>query len=131
MKKIQTVKFARKPFFVDAVQVTEANMNDVAEWCKGTVITKNDKNEDVTPYIKVRVLRPVNEKQTKAYVGEWVLYAGQGFKVYTNTAMLKDFEVAEDDSDYGKHLVEIDEARLLPPIVYENRLALDYSHNVD
>lgn len=83
---MQTAKFTRKPFEVDAVQVTDDNIDEVAKWCQGEV-----KEEDNRPYIKVRVLRVIDERQTKAFVGDWVLYAGTGYKVYTPKAFQKSF----------------------------------------
>ena len=85
---MKTNKFARKPFYVDAVRVSEANMEEVAEWCKGTVET----DADGVKFIRVEVHRPLTEGQTQAYVGRWVLFAGAGFKVYTPKAFDKSFE---------------------------------------
>lgn len=85
---IETAKYARKPFDVDAVQVTAENMDAVAKWCQGEVQTDGDQK-----FIKVRVARVLNERQTKAYVGDWVLYAGAGYKVYTEKAFKKSFDV--------------------------------------
>jgi hypothetical protein len=89
---IETTKFARKPFYVDAVQVTEQNISDVAKWCNGDIRKDNQKVD----FIKVRVNRPLNERQTQAYVGDWVLYAGTGYKVYTPKAFEDSFESAEN-----------------------------------
>lgn len=83
---MQSAKFTRKPFEVDAVQVTAENIDEVAKWCQGEVIT-----EDGQPCIKVRVLRALNERQTKAFIGDWVLYAGTGYKVYVDKAFKKSF----------------------------------------
>lgn len=84
---IKTEKYARKPFIIDAVQVTEENLEKVAEWCMGEVVQADGRR-----YVKVRVHRPLNERQTKAFVGDWVLYAGTGYKVYTDKAFLGSFE---------------------------------------
>lgn len=90
---IETGKFVRKPFYIDAVQVTEENMEDVATWCQGEVKTVKDAKGKVTDlYVKVRVHRPLNERQTKAYIGDHVLYAGSGYKVYTAKAFSSSFE---------------------------------------
>lgn len=85
---MKTHKFSRKPFYVDAVRVSEANIEEVAEWCEGEILTLNDG----TRYIKVRVHRPLTERQTQAFLGDWVLYAGTGFKVYNPKAFDKSFE---------------------------------------
>lgn len=93
---IETAKYARKPFQVDAVQVTAENINEVAEWCQGEVLTSQPQERDTAePYIKVRVHRALNERQTKAFVGDWVLYAGLGYKVYTDKAFGKSFKPLE------------------------------------
>lgn len=85
---MKTHKFARKPFYVDAVRVSEANIKEVADWCEGEVETDNDGHE----FIRVKVHRPLTEKQTQASIGDWVLFAGTGFKVYTPKAFDKSFE---------------------------------------
>lgn len=84
---MKTHKFARKPFYVDAVRVSEANLTEVANWCEGVLM-----EEDGTPFIKVKVHRPLTERQTQAFIGDWVLFAGTGYKVYTPKAFDKSFE---------------------------------------
>ena len=98
---VETTKYVRKPFEVDAVLVTEANMEAVSEWCQGSL------ESDHRPYIKVRVARALNERQTKAYPGDWILYAGTGFKVYTAKAFHKTFQPAEESAQ--QELFVIDE----------------------
>lgn len=85
---MKTHKFARKPFYVDAVRVSEANISEVAEWCEGEI----ESTEDGQAYIKVKVHRPLTERQTQAFIGDWVLFAGTGFKVYVPKAFDKSFE---------------------------------------
>lgn len=90
---METTKYARKPFFVKAVQVTADNMDEVAAWCKGEVLqTVEDEDIEITDYIKVRVKRALSPRQSKAFVGDWVLAAGTGFKVYTEAAFAKSFD---------------------------------------
>jgi hypothetical protein len=86
-------QYERKPFHVLAVQVTTENISDVALWCDGKVL-QDVKEGDATPipFIKVDVRRPLHERQTRAYVGDWVLRAGQGFRVYNDGAFLKSFD---------------------------------------
>jgi len=88
---ISIVKAVRRPFEVDCVQVTSENMEEVAEWCMGNlnITDKADK------FIKVRVHSPLTERQTKAFAGDWVLYANKGFKVYTEKAFNNAFELEE------------------------------------
>lgn len=89
---LDTKKYSRKPFVIDAVQVTEENIADVAEWVSGDVRTDSEKKQ----YVKVRVHNPRNDRQTKAYVGDYVLYASTGYKVYTPKAFNASFERVEE-----------------------------------
>lgn len=94
--------FRRKPLFVDAVIVTAENMAEVASWCGGKV--KTDDSDEPTKgqqYIKVKVKRPLNDRQTRAYIDDRVLKAGASFKVYTPKA----FEVSFEEEI--KHMVEV------------------------
>jgi len=83
-------QYERLPFDVDAVRVSEENLEHVADWCGGDIRTEKKRQGDVR-FIKVRVYKALDEEQTKAYVGNWVLYAGSGYKVYTNNAFNRTF----------------------------------------
>lgn len=85
---METAQYRRKSFEVSAVQVTPENINEVAKWCQGDVV----ENSSTDIHIKVRVLRVLNDRQTQAFVGDWVLYAGKGYKVYTDRAFQDSFE---------------------------------------
>ena len=102
----ETHRFARKPFYVEAVQITSENMADVAHWCKGNILAK--RNEQ---YIKVDVNMPMTERQTMAFVGDWVLFAGNGFKVYPEKAFRSSFEQAGPETILHEG-VEADDAQL-------------------
>lgn len=94
-----TTHFVRKPFYVDGVRVTKANMDEVAEWCKGTVKETEPKVKDKrpSPFIEVEVHNPMNDRQKRAFVGDWVLQSENGFKVYTDQALRTTFEIASAD----------------------------------
>ncbi len=96
---MELTKYQRRKFVVEGVQVTEDNMNKVASWCGGTIELTRPKSAPAgddgrRPYIKVNVIRAMNAKQTMAFPGDWVLSAGNGFKVYTNASFEKQFEAA-------------------------------------
>jgi hypothetical protein len=87
---------------VDAVQVTEQNFADVRRWCFGEVGNIDDSPVDpaadfepTKQFIHVRVHNPKNPRQTKAHVGDWILYTERGYKVYTNKAFLANFDPVE------------------------------------
>lgn len=91
---IRTIRFVRKPLIVDAVQVTDENIYEVAKWCSGFVDIAKRYNRPEAQYVKVDVLRPGNIRQTRAFVGDWVLRAGTSYKVYTQKAFASSFEVS-------------------------------------
>lgn len=82
-------KFERLPFTVEAVEVTAENINQVARWCRGKVLTEPGRARK--KYILVEVKRALNDRQTQAYVGDYVLKAGSGFKIYTPKAFETSF----------------------------------------
>ncbi len=89
---METQQYQRKPIIVEAVQVTEENFTEVAQWCQGAIVGKHglslgNLSEDKSKFIRVRVINPQRVRQTKAFVGDWVLYSEyNGYKVYTNGA---------------------------------------------
>ncbi len=91
---METQQYQRKPIIVEAVQVTEENFFDVAHWCQGAIVSGggsaksvDEIKQDKSKFIRVRVINPQRVRQTKAYVGDWVLYSEyNGYKVYTNGA---------------------------------------------
>lgn len=104
---METSRYKRKPIFVDAVQVTEENFTEVAAWCQGAIVRGDGQvgkpfglaelKKIKTKFIKVYVLNPQRPRQTKAFVGDWVLYSEySGFKVYTESAFRNAFDPAPD-----------------------------------
>lgn len=89
---IETKTFVRRPFKVEAVQVNEENMTEVAKWCNGTVRTDSDGKR----FIKVYVHRPLSERQTTAFTDDWILYAKTGFKVYPQRSFEGAFVPADE-----------------------------------
>ena len=93
---VTTTKFIRKPLYVDAVRVTGANFDEVAAWCQGEVEQEEGTNKK---FIRVRVHNPKNPRQTKAFVGDWLLYTERGYKVYTNKAFHASFDEVQSGSE--------------------------------
>lgn len=101
MAEITTQKYIRKPIVVDAVQVTPRNFEKLAAWCGGEIQQDEVPGKGTKRYIKVQVQNPKNPRQTKASVGDWILYSDKGYKVYTNKAFLDSFDldVPRQDGD--------------------------------
>lgn len=90
---ITTAQYIRKPLYVDAVRVTQANFDEMAEWCEGEVQYEAVPGKGTgKKFIRIRVSYPKNPRQTKAYVGDWLLHTEKGFKVYTNKAFRLSFD---------------------------------------
>jgi hypothetical protein len=81
---INAQKYIRKPLYVDAVRVTSANFDEFATGARARCSETRDGSGK--KYIKVRVHNPINPRQMKAFVGDWLLYTERGYKVYTNKA---------------------------------------------
>jgi hypothetical protein len=91
---IETEKYIRKPLYVDAIRVTEENFDELVSWCHGTMEVEGQKK-----YIRVRVNTPKIPRQTKAFVGDWLLWTERsGFKVYTHRAFKLAFDPVEESA---------------------------------
>lgn len=112
---METQQYQRKPIYVQAVRVTEDNFFDVAQWCQGAITsgtpgTKSldELKKDKTKFIKVRVINPQRVRQTKAFVGDWVLYSEyNGYKVYTNGAFENAFMKPADPRSVEQAVEEL------------------------
>jgi hypothetical protein len=106
---IATTRYTRVPFPVDAVQVTEENLEEIAVWTDGQVKTANrtirDENgkptgqKEKAEYISIETHRPLNERQKRAFVGDWVLRSESGFKIYTEKAFDSCFTLMEPQGE--------------------------------
>jgi hypothetical protein len=94
---VKTFRYVRKPFYVDAVQVTKENIEEVAKWCNGTRQLDLNGNE----FIKVLQQRSRVVPKTRAFVGDWVLSSKFGVRVYSNRAFDKAFEYVAEVSEGG------------------------------
>jgi len=87
-------RYTHVPLYVNAVQITAENLEAVASWCGGSIQT----DVDTRKYVKVATIRPLRERQTQAYVGDWVLKTEVGLKVYTNKAFTRGFVHAPEEN---------------------------------
>jgi len=97
MATVKTKQYVKNPLYVNAVRITRKNFEDVASWCEGSIQTES-KTHPQNPgakFIKIDAHNPINTRQTKAYVGDWVLKTDRGFKVYINKAFTESFREAE------------------------------------
>src|SRR4051794_36133110 len=98
MSSINTTQYIRKPLYVAAVRLTARNFDAISQWCQGEIQQEEQPDKGVIKkYIKVRVHNPKNARQTKAFIGDWLLYTERGYKVYTNKAFHDSFDTVEED----------------------------------
>lgn len=102
---ITTERYQRNPLYVEAVQVEAENISELATWCQGQLIESGD-NADDNPFIKVRVHNPMHVRQTKAYVGDWLLYTDRGYKVYTDKAFSGLFTAAPAPAEASSEAID-------------------------
>jgi hypothetical protein len=95
---ISTRQYIRKPLYVDAVRITGANFDEIVAWCQGEVQQDGPGKGTGKKYIRVRVHNPKTPRQTKAFVGDWLLYTERGYKVYTNKAFHESFDEIPSES---------------------------------
>lgn len=103
MSAVQTKQYIKNPLYVDAVRVTEKNFKDVSKWCRGRVRTeRTDALQNAgEQYIKVEAHNPINTRQTKAFVGDWMLKTDRGFKIYSHKAFTESFTESKNYAPQG------------------------------
>jgi hypothetical protein len=89
---LETKRYSRRPFFIDAIRVTEENISEVVKWCGGTIV-KEVRGERTIRWIQVEVNGAQSERQKKALIGDWILKNRKSFKCYTNKAFEECFEL--------------------------------------
>lgn len=112
---IATEKYIRKPLYVDAVRITHKNFEEMAAWCQGEIQQDEVPGEGSSKlYIKVRVHNPKNPRQTKAFVGDWILYTDRGYKIYTNKAFHASFDVVTQPLPGLEDIKQVEPVRDIP-----------------
>lgn len=93
-------RFERKTFVIEAMQVSLENITQVIEWVNSSGGRATLMQDDIKrPYISIDVRRPANQKQTMAYIGDWVTKSGIAFRIYTDSAFHRSFEETEKPVD--------------------------------
>jgi len=96
---IITGKFSRKTFNVEAIQVTVENMQEVAEWCGGSVKGYDSVHDSPHVYIQVPVMpsKTKTYRPNQAFVKSWVVKTNQGWTVYTKKGFGVSFEPMDEN----------------------------------
>jgi hypothetical protein len=121
---IEIGNYIRKPFEVEAIQVTDENIEEVAKWCKG----KLKENEAGKKYILVKVHNAATDRHKQAFATDWVFYSrSTGYKVYSDRAFNGSFDqkVVYTEADALAHLEGSDEATDVVPEIPVAQLLVD------
>lgn len=106
---VKTKKFVRKPIYVEGVRVTAKNFGQVMAWAGGEERLDEDKASGTTKkYIRIDTQHAKNERQRKAFIGDWVLKTDKGFKIYSNYAFHRSFDTVETEATQEARYVEVD-----------------------
>lgn len=98
MSRIETTRYIKKALYVEAVRITKDNLEDIADWCQGEIQQDEVPGKGTKKFIRVRVHNPKNSRQTKAHIGDWLLYTDRGYKIYTNRAFCQSFDQAPEET---------------------------------
>lgn len=81
--------YVRRPFEVQAIQVTAQNMAAVARWCGGKIAkTRTEVN-----FIDVPTVKEKHPSHGRAFVGSWVVTGREGtFSTYSDKTFQRTFE---------------------------------------
>jgi len=85
----------RKSFDVEYVEITKDNLNEVSVWCGGEV----DLSDPENPFIRIKDKNAMNARQTKAFVGDYVLKSQSSFKAFSKKSFKRSFETTEEKFD--------------------------------
>lgn len=88
---VEFTNYVRKPFTVEAVEVTKENIGEVAELI-GTLRAK----DDGTPYIQVD--RRLVPNVFRVYVGFWVTRMGDNLRCYSKRIFTDQFVLEEGNT---------------------------------
>lgn len=92
---MQIQKFARKPFEVNAVQVTPENAASIAMWCKGELGSADYKLMGVKTQLACVMVPGTGQKKGEmipALIGSWVVEHNNSFRVFRQKQFDEMFE---------------------------------------
>src|SRR3954453_3913182 len=124
MSSINTTKYIRKPLYVAAVRLTARNFDAISQWCQGEIQQEEQPDKGVIKkFIRVRVHNPKNPRQTKAFIGDWLLYTERGYKVYTNKAFHASFDQVQKPKSVAQAVEEARAEAVSTGVAVESEVA--------
>lgn len=80
-------EYLTKQRSVQAVQITEENITEVAGWCGAPIV-----GDGPSRFLRVNAHRPQNKRQTEGHLGDWIVKQGPNFKVFLDQPFRFGFE---------------------------------------
>jgi hypothetical protein len=85
--------YVRKPFPVQAVLVTPLNIEELAKLCDSKILEGEKEGNFSRQYFKIRVDKPINDRQTEVHVGDYLVRQGRKFKSYQEKQFRSTFDL--------------------------------------
>lgn len=101
---MESARYIRRPFVVEATEITEANIDEVAALI-GKVKEDEDRGKHIA--INLRVIPGV----PRAFIGWWLTKMGENYRVYSGKTFRKEFSLEKSED---KEPVEVPQ-----PITHE------------
>lgn len=88
-----TAVYESKPRRVDAIQVTEENLDAIAVWCEG-YLSAGVSDTRTVRWVDVPTPQTLFERRQRAYPGDWILksHANGRYKVVHSSTFKAEFE---------------------------------------
>jgi len=114
----------KKAHSLQAVQVTEMDMEEIAAWCDGKIYIRKDEGEEPQFYIQFTAIHHKQKQTMKAFVGDWITWSktSQSFHHYRDTTFRRGYhpghelfeKIYQSVSDVIEKLDEISSTRQDP-----------------
>lgn len=115
--------YVRKSFRVKAIQITEQNMADVAEWCGG-LVRQPDEVEWKDKQPKGAFIQLAEGAEGRKYIGTvgcWVIQKGENFRIFHDLLFRQTFEPDPSKVDRERILALVGKA--VSEARYETKLS--------
>lgn len=108
---MQIAKYTRTPFDVDAVLVTFEDMEEIAEWCGGSIGKANYKVLGVNSQLDCVLVLEVGSNNTRysnALVGHWIVKNKGHFRIYRPAAFSATYRLKAEVTQKLVEYAELD-----------------------
>jgi hypothetical protein len=115
--------WTKKSFDVQAAQVTEQDMETIAEWCGGRIYIQHNEGEERQFYIQFTGIQHKEKKEIKAFVGDWITFVRDEFRLFHDTQFKRAYDLKTDK--YAQVLEQVEKAmggNSYMPVMFEDAI---------